>query len=370
METTTYEVVSEKGPVIPKWIFYLAKWIIPSFDRDIVLGDVRSLKCKSQREYFWGAATIVGGVIKARMMASFGFPLLFGEAAFLFLPAVLLRDGTSLIPFAALYTLLIILFRLRDAYLYPAQGSVPEMLGDTMFALLMVGTAEGAFMYFTPRLALPFSKLILAAAAVVMVSQWRKVSRREDSPDPNLKKLHERLIAAWHMNILFMAACIPVTLSNIEAVPGGRIRDRLLGFLPIFCMGLAQRLRKEHYISIWQEPPVSITNTTPELDVLSYHRAVLWFKDRKSAFPVDLISEFAYFAVLLSPHAEAAWQWASNDPRAAQVDWLQLAVNLGAVMVLALMWTEIKNRNRKLANAIQQYIDKNRPGAGTGEAKS
>ena len=361
METSIPQTVSEKEQVIPKWILFLAKLFIPSFDREIVLGDVVSLKRKSTLEYLWGAAEIVGGVLKARMQASFGIWLLMGEVIFLYVPVLVFKAGTPFVPFVILFTILLIYFRIRDAFVYPAEGTGLEMVVDTGLGLALLIGLEAALTHFAPRLALEITRIILCGVLLVIACLWRKISRHEDSPNQTRRELTERLIAAWHMNVLFLLSSVPIILRNLESVPVAHWEARLLGAAPGFMMYFAKRFRKAEYKSHWAKPFLSI-KTDPDTDVLSYRRAALWYKDRTSPFPADLIFEFLYFLALVFVDFQAVWRWVSNDPLAIQTDWLQLIVDSGAVLLLAILWTEIKNRNRKVADAIQKYIDENASG--------
>jgi hypothetical protein len=52
------------------------------------------------------------------------------------------------------------------------------------------------------------------------------------------------------------------------------------------------------------------------------------------------------------------WEWVSGDPAAADVDWLQVGINSGAVLALIVLWIHIKRMARELAEAFQQEINR------------
>src|SRR5437764_7671645 len=126
------------------------------------------------------------------------------------------------------------------------------------------------------------------------------------------------------------------------------------GRAPVWLMLASTILRKAHYRSIWERPLLSIVD--PDLKELSWDRATLWFRDKVSIFRADLITEVAYFWVLSYLVFVAAWRWVSDDPLSVMTDWLQVGVNLVAIMLLGLLWVRIKKMNEQLAKAIEEEI--------------
>src|SRR5439155_492085 len=78
------------------------------------------------------------------------------------------------------------------------------------------------------------------------------------------------------------------------------------------------------------------------------------FRDKVSIFRADLITEGGYFGVLSYLVFVAAWRWLSDDPLSVMTDWLQVGVNLVAIMLLRLLWVRIKKMNEQLAKAIEE----------------
>jgi len=213
---------------------------------------------------------------------------------------------------------------------------------------------HGAALAVAPRLALPMLNVYFAAAGALMVATWRMMFHRQDPADPRHRKLKGQCLAIWQVNVLWFAATLPLLLSSMDAVPGSGRRDSVLGALSVYVMAAATRLRKAHYTSIWERPLLGLKD--PDLKELTYARAKLWFCDRVSSFRADLIAEVGYFGVMSYLLFVAAWRWVSNDPSAATVDWLQVAVNLVALVLLILLWVRIKKMNEQLARDIEQEI--------------
>jgi energy-converting hydrogenase Eha subunit E len=148
-----------------------------------------------------------------------------------------------------LFALVLSLLRLRDAYAHPALGTLLELALDAGVGVAAVVGVEMIFLFYVPGLALPPQKVFFAVTGVLMAAQWRKIIRRQQAPDLENKKLNQRLIAAWHGNVLFVLAAGPLVMTNVVAVPGSHLRDRILGAVPLLML-VATRLRKRVFRSI------------------------------------------------------------------------------------------------------------------------
>ncbi len=354
MKTLAYGPVPKTKKAIPAYLVVLAGKLTPRFEREGIRHKLERLDCNSGRDYAWAAGEAVAGVIRDQMEASFNIWLLIGEASFFYISICFPLAGAPLLQLAALMVLVLPLLRLRDAYAYPAEGSFREMLLDAAWTGACVIAFQEAARFMAPRLALPILNVYFAVAGAVMAAAWRMISRRQGPADPRHRELKERRIVVWHANVLFFVAGLTVLLSSQDAVPGSPNRDRLLGALPVWLMLASTVLRKAYYRSIWERPLLSIVD--PDLKELSWDRATLWFRDKVSIFRADLITEVGYFGVLSYLVFVAAWRWVSDDPLSVMTDWLQVGVNLVAIMLLGLLWVRIKKMNEQLAKAIEEEI--------------
>ena len=162
------------------------------------------------------------------------------------------------------------------------------------------------------------------------------------------------------MNLLWAAAGVVLSLTNAAAVPEIiHGRDFLLGGLPVVLLCAAYRLQKDHFTGMHPRAPLSLFRD-PRQDELLHQSAMLWFPDRRksSKLPAYVYAEVLYFVVLVLPAGLAAWRWISGDSSAAQVDWLQLAINVGAVAALAALWIRIKRLNRQTALALRERSER------------
>jgi hypothetical protein len=353
MEATTNK---ETYLSIPGWMLYLGEKIAPQFDRDILLGDLRSLECNTRTEYAWITGKLIGGVIKARMVESFNIWLVVGELFCLYIGLCIADVKAPLLPFAVFAVLLQPFLRIRDAYAYPADGSADEILTDGVLAAAWLMMIQITLSFFAPTLALPMKRFLLGLAAIAGVSEWRGIFRRETPRDPELQELQDRITAIWHIYAFWLLGTFPILAGMITAVPGGNLRDFLIGFGSPISMLVAARLRKRNFVSIWEWEPLSIRD--PEVDELTHARAVLFFRDTARRFPLDLLAEANCFVVMSIPMWQAIAMWLSRNPAAANLDWLQLAFNLVGMLVAIVLWIQIKKMSRTLADRIQQRIDK------------
>src|SRR5881628_2812786 len=201
METLIYKAVPKTKKAIPAFLVSLAEKLTPLFQRDDIRYALQSLDCKSRRDYAWASAEVVAGVIKRQIEASFDIWLLMGEASFLYVSICFPLAHTPFLQLAALMVLMLPLLRLRDAYLYPAEGSIPEMLLDAVLTVGCVAVFQGAALAVAPRFALPMLNVYFAAAGALMVAAWRMMFHRQDPADPRHRKLKARCLAIWQVNV-------------------------------------------------------------------------------------------------------------------------------------------------------------------------
>ena len=356
METLVPQNVPEKDLSIPRWMLYLARWIAPRHDWNIILGDLLALQCHSIREFAWCAGEVIKGVIQARMGACFNIWLVAAEALSMYV-ALALPDGhTPLVPLAVLLTFLLILWRFRDAYSYPHGDSTPQMFLDFVMGAALVVGLELFLNFYMPRLALSLPKTAIAVAAVLWESCMRMLARREDHPDPKFQNIKQKVGAIWQMTILWAVACNALQVSNVIAVPGSHLRDRTLTRLMGLSMIAMIRLKKANFVSVWKHVLPSFLN--PGLPELQKALDTLWFRDKLSRFRSDLLAEASYFIMLGFPIAQATWQWASPHSAPAQTNWFQLAINLGGWFGMMVWWIHIKGLHEKLAVEIRKEIDR------------
>ena len=339
-----------------KWIRFLAERLTPRYQRDFIAGDLQALALVP-RLYAWRAAKAIACIIKYQMIASFDVWLVTGEASLFWIAIA----GSPFLPSMLLLMLVLAALRVRDAYIYSAEGSPGAMAPEAGGIAIFVFLAETALGWIAPSLVLPAERMIQGAViGAVSLPAWRMIFRKGEPLDKRPRELQESLVAAWHMNLLWAAAGVVLSLTNAAAVPEIiHGRDFLLGGLPVVLLCAAYRLQKDHFTGMHPRAPLSLFRDARQ-DELLHQSAMLWFPDRRksSKLPAYVYAEVLYFVVLVLPAGLAAWRWISGDSSAAQVDWRQLAINVGAMAALAALWIRIKRLNRQTARALRERSER------------
>ncbi len=338
---------------IPPWMIFVAEKLTPHYHRDVIIGDLWPLRDEGRRKWTCRMSREIAGIIRSQMRDAFSFWLLFGEAAFVCLPIFILQPQSPVFPSIVMLALLLSMLRLRDAYAYPAQGTISEMVLDAGYALGVVISFEAGFQFVKPELALPASTVLIAGIGAVGVSTWRMVFRQEDPPDPVRRRFKEQRIAIWHLNVLFAVAALLILFTSVGSVPGSDVRSAVLVFLPMALMTVALRQGKADWKGVNYEPPIRLFRD-PQLDGWQHQRSILPVPEA-AGLPRAFI-EILFFVVIAFPCFQAVWQEVTNQPSAASIDWLQVEVNSVAVLILAALWTPIRKWNRQLADAMDQQI--------------
>src|SRR5262249_36582355 len=152
----------------------------------------------------------IGGFLGSGIRAGYSPMLLFGEAVFLFLPLLIRDPKAPILQLELILITVLLVSRLRDAYSYPAEGSVTEMFTDTGFNAAAVVLLEVALMVAAPSLALPLFRFLQSLIGVILVAQWRMLNHREDPPDPIRQHFLKRKIATFQIHLLFAATAGPL----------------------------------------------------------------------------------------------------------------------------------------------------------------
>jgi hypothetical protein len=336
-------------------LVFLAGLLAPKSHREFIRGDLLDL-CKSVPEFLHRARSYVFGVAKQRTRDSFHIFLLAGEVVGLATP-VWNQPFRQVIPFIVAVVLFL---RLVDIYTEDTEGTPAGMTIDSVAIALFTSLLELSVAQLAPSYALSLRAFAAAVLGGVLAAGWRRAFRQWEPNDARFKKLKESNIATWHMNVLFMAAAIPLIITAMVAVPDPSLssnRDRFLGALPLIFLALSYRLQTGHGLlygpQVERYDPDTLENRS-----LKKWLSSVWAPDQPSSalFPGHVLAEIAYFASLLPLIALAAWRWYSRDPLAAQTDWQQLEVNVASIAALALLWIGIKKMNLQLQKALALEI--------------
>jgi hypothetical protein len=248
--------------------------------------------------------------------------------------------------------------RLRDAYSYPAEGSLAEMFTDAGFNAAAVILLQIALLLTAPGLALPALRFFQAITGVFLVAQWRMLYHREDPPDPIRQHFLKRKIATFHIHLLFMGTAAPLILTSIKAAPGSDLRDIVLGTFPM-AVGLAWRLKKNRWVYLKEiriQELLKANIQDDEIAELERQLALLPVPDEDLGTRWDLLFEVLSFVYLAYIPLTAFWGQLSHALSTAMVDWWQLEINAVAAVALLVIWLQIKKCNGQLAVELKQAI--------------
>jgi hypothetical protein len=359
METVSTESATHQGQIIdhpiPERMVHLAGAIMPSFHRNDLEDLLRIQVFPSRLRAARFCAETVVGLIAAAIKAAFSGTLILGEVCFLLFPIVVRDPHVPLLPAAIVVALTLALFRFRDAYSYPAAGSPAEIVKDAGLSLLLLASLELVFASMLPSFTLSFGIAIQAAAGAILAAQSRAIYHREDPPGEIRRHFLKRKIATVHMNLLLFAASAPLSATNAIAVPGGPLRDFLMGSVTPLMMGLAWRLKKEHWTYVVDRQPLRLFGDL-ELREMERQLALLPVPEGVGRFGAHFYAEVGFFVGLAAMPLLAVWRWLSSSPLAARTDWLQVGINFVAIALLSALWVQIKKLNYKLAADLRKSI--------------
>src|SRR5262249_25085378 len=155
-------------------------------------------------------------------------------------------------------------------------------------------------------------------------------------------------IVTYHSILLFLAAGAPLLLSGVKAVPvPGHLRDLVVAVPVYFLPLLSWRFKKKRWGSPKQNEMNSVVATRDEVALRDLKRQlhILPVPDKTGKLPKDVFAEAGYFLVLAYLPLEAVWRWFSHSPSVATVDWRQVGINSGALLLLIAVWSQIRRLN-------------------------
>src|SRR5262249_38897902 len=158
------------------------------------------------RAYVWGSVKAVMDAIIKGIRQGSSTPIIIGEICLILLAMVLRDRLTGLLPAATFLLIVFSMFRLRDAYSYPAIGSAGEVGQDAILVLGVANAFEVVFFWFVPTLVLTAMGAFRASVGIMLAAQWRLICHREDPPSEVRRNFLQRKIASFHMNLLVFAA--------------------------------------------------------------------------------------------------------------------------------------------------------------------
>ena len=133
-------------------------------------------------QFAFSAAKWIAGTIRDQMREAFDFRMVAGEALILYIALA----GVPPAPLIIVVAVSLGAFLLRDAYIYPAQGSAREAAADVVAGAISILLSQAFIQMSAPPLALAAWDMDRGTVlGMVMVSGWRLVYRMKAPADPD-----------------------------------------------------------------------------------------------------------------------------------------------------------------------------------------
>lgn len=304
----------------PLFLYDVLRWIVVS--------TVRLIPCSFQRGLVVGEAVALGiAFLEARISAPLFVAVVIGTLALI----------------------------VRDAHTFgSSEALVAEPGVASAFAVSIVIGAQTVFAVVDPLAALPPMIMLRGAAlSLLMVSAWRILLRRKTPVAPPPGRLPEEVRRIqltktykniWRLNFLWMSACIVISMTNPDTN-----HDFLMGVLPtVFLMISFVNRSERRELGKGHSRPHSMSDLADEKAEMRRQSKDLFAGTSRAADAAEL----GLYLVLSYPVLVRLANWFSGDPSA--VDWLRIATNFAAILVLPVLWIFIRKSNRKTARLLQE----------------
>ena len=170
-------------------------------------------------------------------------------------------------------------------------------------------------------------------------------------PNP-LDRVLEDYWIIFYINLVWFASCVATMYTASQAVP---IETTGIVFFlnaappVIACMLL--RLQSDSLGGTLALPLISL-RTHPVQQRADHAKA------RLVVLPETIqrrCLEIGFFVLMAAPFAIALWKWWTTQD--AGIEWSQLRVNAGELLILAIFWIRLRELNTETVKAIQEKVD-------------
>jgi hypothetical protein len=318
------------------------EWLMPRDSGDR-LGDVMEAG-------FGQTLSAVLADLRVRRLSSLDVMVIAGGIAGLALPFGILHTPT--IPVVAFIAVGAIAMGCRDAWIQPAQGTFGEALMDALVVAWTLVGSELVFMLVAPALLMPAGIFIPALVAGVVIASGCRLTAHRNQPS-SLARKNQALRPFWRAAVIILlwwGACLLLQYVNVDAVPGGEIRDFFIMPATMVCLPMALKLQGNSLSSLWWDPPVAKKQLADRLpqEMEKKEDMLDWSgKDFQSQ-----MFQILFFVLLASLPAQAVWYKLTGAK--VIVDWRQVFIDFAALIALASMWGEIKRISTDAAEQIRE----------------
>ena len=334
-------------PAPPRWIEAFVKWLMPRSAASRA-EDLKDYPLPAW-QLVWKAAGTVSASNLTWTRRAFNFERVLAESLVLSTPFW----WTPALPAVIAVTSAAGILRLRDAFIYPGEGTPAEATADALVAASAMVGSQLLLWLAAPWLmmdpAVVARGTVIGSLSVSLLRAYFHLKTPEYDPDRH--RAASWFKATWRIMAMWLIACITLIFSSIEAVPGGLVRNFLLGFCPVMSFFLALKLQSNTLGGLFRRSEPITIFTDPVEQELSAKKNALW---QRSDIVLSQCFEVVFFVVLAFPLVSAVWRWL--DGTAGDVDWPQVATNFAALLTLAYLWTQIKKLNTEALRQIDEAL--------------
>jgi hypothetical protein len=249
--------------------------------------------------------------------------------------------------------------RLRDLWIYPADGTPAEAATDVLIMAGAIALFELYCSLLTPSLVVltPTDLAHGLAVSMVGIATWRILLHRRKGANAEDLRVFRVFNAALRINAMLFLAAWMIAGSNLQAVPGGHLRDFALTVINAVSLPILYKLQTPTDRSpFWDKVAgLSIFTNLIVLELESKIEALPQPPSRQSrktwlAFCFQGIFVISMTCTL----GIGAWRWAFGDP--STVNWTRLGSNFVALIVLVPLWSLITQFNAATADIMREEL--------------
>jgi hypothetical protein len=169
-----------------------------------------------------------------------------------------------------------------------------------------------------------------------------------DHPFEGLLRLHRRI---WYFNNLWLAGAVAYLFATQLAAPSNSFILPFFTNPAIMFFSTAIRMQLNPIGARYRHSMILLgLLTNPDEEEIRMKRDYLlvgadWFH----GFTLQSLCEILGFAFALAPLLIANYEWHIGHPNAATIDWVQMAANAAAWIMLMVTWPYVKMMNRRTA---------------------
>jgi hypothetical protein len=334
-----------------RWIESLGKWLLPESEV-IRLNDLLD-KGMPPREFAWETAVTISRSTQSVIGRGFRLERTVLEAAVMSVPfwsAPLLPAIAAVIPVVAV-------LRVREAMIFPGDGSPGEMTADALVAASTLLISQLVFWSAAPSLVLGTVDLARGTAIGLLSVSLLRVVFHLNTPkhNPDRERATTTHRKTLRIMVMWLVACLILLLTNLAAVPATRPeRDSVLIVALFVVFSTAYRYQSPAIGGVFDNTAPTSLFSAQEAEMKKM-KEMLW--TGSDIFLMQLY-EGVFFLLMMFPMGTAIWRWLHGV--AANIAWPLIWTNALSTGILFFLWVKVKKLNKKAAEKIDEVIDENK----------